>query len=178
MRIKRDYAASHAVMVLEAGGKLQQHVIIAGVQHVVSDLAGFFNVDVEIPAEIASENRDMLTSIGFVHAGTLSTNNQTFVRLRKPLRRSSDGGHVTADHVLHPNPSPVSDAEFTGRQLAAKISTEGSENRAARIKADATMFDRPEPTLAAPTFVERANAAERSRIQAEIARLQQKPEGE
>lgn len=176
MIVKQDYPASHAVMTLEDGETLQHHVLIAGVQHVASDLAGFWNVDLELLPDVMNANRDMLTSLGFVHAGTVSTNNVMYVRLRKGLRHSGDGGQATTDHVLHPNPSPASAEEIAAVELVSRLCTDGVEAKAAKLKADSTLtFDKPEPT-SVPTFVERQNAADQSRIQSEIDKLMKKPE--
>jgi Iap family predicted aminopeptidase len=64
-----------------------------------------------------------------------------------------------------------SDVERAATEQMAKISTEGCEESAAKLKADAmlsTLTSEPTPV---PTFVMRKNEAERSRIQAEIDAL-------
>jgi len=72
-------------------------------------------------------------------------------------------------------PAPVlepSDAEKQAVALMSTVSIDGCEEKAAKLKAGATlMFDKPEPTPSAPTFLARANAAEQSRIQAKIDAL-------
>ena len=66
---------------------------------------------------------------------------------------------------------PPSDAEREACERLATISTDGCEEKAKAAKLKATLtFDKPEPTPV-PTFLERANATEQSRIRAEIDRL-------
>ena len=177
MQLERDYPASHATVRLEAGEPLLKHVLQTIIGYLIADPAGFWNADLEILPDVLNANRDMLDAMGFVHAGTVSTNNLTLIRLRKPLRRSNDGGQaVSPDHVLHPNPSPASAEELAARELVSRITTDGVEAKAAKIKADATLrFDKSEAT-SVPTFIERQNAVDISRIQLDIDRLSRRPE--
>ena len=67
---------------------------------------------------------------------------------------------------------PPSDVEREACERMATITIDGCEDQAAKLKERAMlMFDKPEPTPTPPTFVVRQNAAERSRIQAEIDAL-------
>jgi len=67
---------------------------------------------------------------------------------------------------------PPSDAEREACERMATINVDGCEDKAAKLKERARLtFDKLEPTPPAPTFVERQNAVERSRIQAEIDAL-------
>lgn len=151
MKIRKDYPASHAVMTLEDGETLQRHVLLTGIQHVASDLAGFWNIDIELTPDAANQNRDMLHDLGFVNAGTLSTQTATLLRLRKPLRRSGDGGETECQSpsaLAIPAPTlPVSDIEQAAVELVSRLNTDGVEAKAAKLKADAAlMFDRPDST--------------------------------
>jgi hypothetical protein len=66
---------------------------------------------------------------------------------------------------------PPSDVEREACERMATITIDGCEEKAKVVKLKATLtFDKPEPTEV-PTFVVRQNAAERSRIQAEIDAL-------
>ena len=179
MRIKKDYAASHAVITLEPGENLLRHVLLTSIQHVASDLAGFWNIDLELLPDAVTQNQDMLRDLGFVHAGTLTTGTATLIRLRKGLRRSGDGGETVGvtDHVMRPNPHPPSAEEQNAVALASRLNTDGVELRAAKLKADAAlMFDKNIDPTPSVTFLERANTKELEGIQREIDRLQRKPE--
>ena len=71
-------------------------------------------------------------------------------------------------------PGPViepSAEEKSAVALMAQISTDGVEARAKKLKDAATLAGLPTEPTEVPQFVERQNAAERSRIQAEIDAL-------
>jgi len=67
---------------------------------------------------------------------------------------------------------PVSDAEQNAlRELMPKLSTDGCEVKAAKIKSDsARMFDVTE-AVEIPTFLERQNSEEQKKIESQIAEL-------
>ncbi len=112
MNIKIDYAARVGVITLDKGEDLDvQHLDIA-VRHVDDDPAGIWNVELILEPRAMNHHVDALRDRRFEIAGNLSVGNVTFIRMRKFLRRSSDGwAAFTNPLAMTPTPIPPSDTE-------------------------------------------------------------------
>lgn len=76
-----------------------------------------------------------------------------------------------SEGVLRPTPRPVSDEEQRAVALMSTMSTDACEERAARLKADATLSTLTSEPTPVPTFLERRNAAEQAELHAAIDAL-------
>ena len=113
-----------ATLTLDANENLLEHILRASVQYVIDDSAEIWNVFLLISPETANANFDMLFRSGFQIAGTLSADAKTTLKLRKSLRRSSDGGSrlTVALPMLAPSDEERKAVELmkkrmTGRQV-------------------------------------------------------------
>jgi hypothetical protein len=124
MKIRIDYSASRAVLSLDDGEVLQEHVLDKCVRYVASDVANIWNVDLEITPATANNNIDLLRKLGFLQAGSSSTARQIVVIWRRALRRSGDGGdqRLIDPNLAVPGPvlAPSNEEQRAVRELFAK----------------------------------------------------------
>jgi hypothetical protein len=92
MKVKRDGNELH--FSLEPNEVFQPHVF----KGEVWDAAGhpeIWNLVVTLPAEVYAEHRVILQEFGFFRSGTVSVGSTLFVRAKKMIRTSPDGGGST-----------------------------------------------------------------------------------
>ena len=99
MRVERPHQ-NELQATIEADDNFELAVEHATAQ--ARDDQSVWNLMVVVPSEIYSATRINLQSLGFVPAGNLSIDNQTFMKLKLVVRRSSDGGQLAVDEPTLP----------------------------------------------------------------------------
>ena len=99
--------ANHATLTLDDGEALQQHALELAVRKIATETA-VWSVALESPTPVSDTDTALLRDIGFVVAGTTSTQSRTSIVWQKAIRRSGDGGG--RGDLIDPNlavPAPV-----------------------------------------------------------------------
>ena len=119
--------ANEKIASLEPGETLQEHVLTAAIDNSRIDQS-CWNLYLLLPPQLWNLNHDMLRNHGFDVAGTVTTDNVTYLRLKKSIRTS--GGSQILELALPTPKVPPSDHERAAIALIeAKYSPEAIEAR-------------------------------------------------
>src|ERR1700735_2061709 len=136
MILKLDNGTMLATVTLDKGEELDIPGLDVLLQMVTLDPVGFWNVDLVLESRALNYCIDAVMQRGFAPAGNLSIDNTIFMKVRKSLRRSGDGGGRLADPNLavaayHPGASAqeLEAMAESGKRIETTFSDEAGAGR-------------------------------------------------
>ena len=118
--MKFEYVSQNEVEVTPEDGENVETVAKLALSRAEQDIF-VWNVVIVLPVSEWAKSRVTLQSLGYMPAGNKSVDNTMFVRLRRAIRRSGDGGTESVnDRDLAVNP-PVLPPTATERAAIAEL---------------------------------------------------------
>jgi hypothetical protein len=100
-----EYVSKNDVEVMTEDGETVESVAEKAITRAQQDF-NVWNLFIVLPVIEWAKNRVELQHLGYIPAGNKSIDNKTFVKLKRSIRPSSDGGHLACDTDLAV-PAPV-----------------------------------------------------------------------